>query len=68
MSTEKLSVIFHPELGIYNVKLFFVRKGVHEKTYKRTNIPGMSPKDFRKRSHPEPEIGMNEVSGDVQTN
>ena len=35
---------------------------------KSTNIPGMSPKDFRKISRPETERLTNEVSGDAHTN
>ena len=29
-----------------------------------TNIAGLSPKDFRKMFHPEPDILTNEISGD----
>ena len=29
-----------------------------------TNIAGISPKDFRKMFHPEPDILTNEISGD----
>ena len=31
-----------------------------------TNIAGISPKDFRKLFHPEPDILTNEISGDQQ--
>ena len=70
MCLRNFRKISHPELEIFHYLYNFsskVSQLTDRQTYKKfriiwkqcTNIPGMSPKNFRKISHPELEISLN---------